>query len=589
VTRGRVMVIGLDGATFTLLKPWMEEGYLPFLNSLMNHGVHGPLQSSIPPVTSPAWQCFMTGKNPGKHGVVWFFEERPDTGVQVLVNATSCEGKTLWELLSEDGKRVAVLNVPFSFPPPNFNGVMIGGFDTPPSRRDQFVYPPKLLEEIEARFGPYQVDLNRAPLLLIGQGYEVAIEAFLKNCQELTDYQFKVAQYVYERDEFDFFMFYQRLPDLIQHSLWYLLDAQHPRHDAELARRMREPILGYYTQLDAQIKRLVERAGDEATVIVISDHGFGPMTKIFDPSSWLLKEGYIKIKRHPFSQLKYLLWKLGWGPKSLQPAVVSLCLRLMRRQFFRQRVQRALSRKLATRGWTRSRPFDPADIRARAQRTVNRLFLSGQDIDWSRTKAQAQAGAGLFRLNLVGREPYGAVTVDDYNTVRDEIIAKLRQLIDPSTGRQVSGQVFSQEQVYHGKYADRMPDIVFVSEGDCIVLSRVIFATPKIVFADDPGPTGFHRSDGVLIARGPALKQGYNLEGASIMDLAPTILYLMDSRVPDDVDGRVLTALFDEGFLQTHPILYQQASPGVQRQLMELDQADQAAILDRLKGLGYVD
>ena len=169
--RSKVVVIGLDGATFTLLKPWMEQGHLPYLKSLIAEGVSGPLRSCIPPVTVPAWQCFMTGKNPGKLGIAGFLQQTPNSYDEVPISAATCTARTLWELLSADGKRAAVLNVPYTVAPQGFNGILIGGFDTPPSKMREAVYPPALLPEIEAKFGPYRVYLKMpqwmAPLTAI--------------------------------------------------------------------------------------------------------------------------------------------------------------------------------------------------------------------------------------------------------------------------------------------------------------------------------------------------------------------------------------------------------------------------------------
>ncbi len=203
----KVVVIGLDGATFTLLKPWIEAGVLPYLKSLMDEGVHGPLESTIPPLTSPAWQCFMTGKNPGKLGITGFFDHRPHAYEASLLGPLGHEGMTLWEILSRAGKRLAVLNVPFTAPSPAFNGVMIGGFTTPPSKKREFFHPQGLLQEIEERFGEYQMDLTAPPFLSVNRS-ESLIEEFLDDCEALTNQQFQAAMYILDREAFDVVMLY---------------------------------------------------------------------------------------------------------------------------------------------------------------------------------------------------------------------------------------------------------------------------------------------------------------------------------------------------------------------------------------------
>jgi predicted AlkP superfamily phosphohydrolase/phosphomutase len=575
--RSKVIVIGLDGATFTLLRPWMEEGRLPYLKSVADDGVSGPLQSCIPPVTVPAWQCVMTGKNPGKLGIAGFVQQKPHSYEEVAIGATSCTARTLWQLLSEAGKRVAVLNVPYTAAPPRLNGVLIGGFDTPPSKIGEAVYPPGLLPELEAKFGEYRVYLKMpqwiAPLLSINR-FEFAIEAFLQDCRELTDYQFRVAHEVLARDQFDFVMFYQLVPDRIQHLLWYIIDTAHPWHDATAHARFKQIIEDYYQTLDTQLAALVQRVGDDATVMIVSDHGFGPVTRGIDLNSWLVREGYLHIKPRALSQLKLRLWKLGWGPYRL---IGPLLKHPLRWRFVQQRILQRFSTQQQFHGWDR------------LLHTFNRLFLSTDDIDWPRTKAYCLTEFGMLRLNVQGREPQGAVPRQDCEALRDEIVAKLQELRDPVSGQRVAGHIFTKEQVYQGKYLELMPDIAYLPfTGGYLAVNPTTFLTSRI-FIDNIGVSGFHRLDGVFLAKGPGLRQGAGLEGATLVDLAPTILHLMGGRIPDDMDGRVLTELFEERFMKEHPVVYTEAAAEDDRAVEDLSPEDQAAVLERLKGLGYID
>lgn len=572
----KVVIIGLDGATFALLKPWMEAGKLPYLQSLMAQGVRGPLSSSIPPVTAPAWQCFMTGKNPGKHGVAWFLRRKPNSYEETLVDSTSCDGKTFWELLSEEGKRVAILNLPFTDPPRKIHGVMISGFTTPPSRREDFTYPRELLKEIEETFGPYQTHLKTLVFALVHR-VEAAIEGFLSDCRELTDYQFQVAQYLLERDAFDFLLFYQFTPDRIQHLLWYILDPTHPWYDQGVAGRYSDKIVDYYSHLDRHIAGLAEKVGEDSTILVISDHGFGPVHRWVDVNAWLLQEGYIRIRRHPLSQFRLLLWKLGWDPELFNTFVK----KLLQWKMVQRWIVRAASSGIKAKWAGRSR-------RKRRKGGVPFLFLSLKDIEWSRTKAYCLSGVGMLRINLQGRDPQGAVPREEYNALRDELVAKLKGFVDPTTGQKVNAQVFVKEELYHGRYLEEMPDIIYLPLEDRYLAGNpMAFYSSRIVA--DSGISGMHRMDGILIAKGRPIKQGATIEGATLMDIAPTVLYLMGSRIPQDMDGRVLTELFEEEFLKEHPIVYAEAAPEVEGQPVELSAEDQEAVLERLKGLGYID
>ncbi|MBI3824886.1 MAG: alkaline phosphatase family protein [Candidatus Rokubacteria bacterium] len=573
----KVIVIGLDGATFTLLKPWMDAGHLPSLKALMEQGASGPLRSSIPPVTVPAWQCFMTGKNPAKIGVAGFFVQKPGTYDEVPVSAAHCKGRSLWELLNEGGQRVAVLNVPYTVAPKDCDGVFIGGFDTPPARIAEAVHPPGLLAEIEREFGPYRVYLTSpqwlAPLLTINR-FEFAIETFIADCQGLTDYQFRVANWLLGRDDFDFVMLYQLAPDRIQHWLWYILDDTHPWHDPAVAARYRDRIIAYYDRLDAEIGRLIRNAGGDPVVMIVSDHGFGSVAKGIDLNSFLLREGYLAIRDRPSARFKHLLWRLGWGPQTL---IRPLLRRPLRWKFVQRRILKAFTSQQRFHAWDE------------IMRILNRAcFLATSDIDWTRSRAYCLSEFGMIRLNVRGREPHGVVDPAEYPALRDRLVERLRALVDPARGP-VDADVFTKEATYHGEYLDAMPDIAFIPfKTPYLAVNSVTFVT-RGVFIDDIGVTGFHQMDGILIAKGPSIRKGATVETATLMDIAPTILHVLGLPVPDDMDGRVVTEMLEAHALDERPVTYAAAAAGPVRDELELSEADQAAVLERLRGLGYID
>ena len=132
----RVFILGWDGATFDLIEPWVAEGKLPNIARIMSSGVHGRLRSTLPPMTFPAWSSFMTGKNPGKHGILEFFLRRPGTFEEMAVNQRLRDSRAIWDLLGDAGIRSLVTNVPCTYPPEEIDGVMISDFLTPAGRRD---------------------------------------------------------------------------------------------------------------------------------------------------------------------------------------------------------------------------------------------------------------------------------------------------------------------------------------------------------------------------------------------------------------------------------------------------------------------
>src|ERR1051325_3108768 len=146
--RNKLFVIGLDGASFNVLDPLIARGYLPNLAKLIEGGARASLETTFPPITAVAWSSFMTGKNPGKHGIFEFVMREQGSSRQLAVNASLRQGRAIWDILSAAGQRVIVHNFPCTYPPRPLNGLLIADFMTPRGRRD-FTYPPALLDELE--------------------------------------------------------------------------------------------------------------------------------------------------------------------------------------------------------------------------------------------------------------------------------------------------------------------------------------------------------------------------------------------------------------------------------------------------------
>ena len=146
----KVIVIGIDAASWNLIDPWIQEGELPFLQKIMQNGVSGNLKSSIPFITSPAWKCFSTGKNPGKLGVYyWFTFDRAKKEIR-LCSSVSFKSKELWDYLSESGIRCGVINMPLTYPPKELNGIMISGIHAHDD--SEYTYPKQLKKQLQTEY-----------------------------------------------------------------------------------------------------------------------------------------------------------------------------------------------------------------------------------------------------------------------------------------------------------------------------------------------------------------------------------------------------------------------------------------------------
>jgi len=400
-TGNKALVVGLDGACFDLLAPWIDEGHLPVLDSMMKSGAHGVLESALPPITPVCWTTFMTGKNPGKHGVFEFLM-RTRAGDEVPVDSSRRHGSAIWDVLARAGRRSIVLNVPVTYPPAKLEGLMVSGFLTPRGKRD-FTYPAGLLQEIEDRFGPYRLYLNEA----YAPGN---VDAILRELEESLDYKCRVARYLMEKHPWDLCVIHILGTDRIQHELMHIIDPAHPnRRAGEAAYRRR--ILDYFKRVDGEVGALMETAGPETTTFVMSDHGSGPIYKFMHFNVWLLGQGYVALKPRALTRLKRALFEIGVTPETAYKAA-------SRFKMGGGRVAVDLERRSCM-------------IRA-----LNRFFLSADDIDWSRTTAYSKGNYGQIFVNLKGREPRGVVEPGaQFEAVRSEIIRKLKgkKLSGPST------------------------------------------------------------------------------------------------------------------------------------------------------------
>ncbi|MGH7788430.1 MAG: alkaline phosphatase family protein, partial [Candidatus Binatia bacterium] len=286
-----LLILGLDGATLDLVEPWVADGTLPNLGRVLAEGAWGPLASTVPAATFPSWTSFMTGVNPGRHGIFDF--TRRDGGAYAVrfVNSTFRKAPTIWRLLSDAGRRVSVLGLPGTYPPEAINGYMISGFDTPVTTRADasFVHPPEFADEVAEAGGFPFADFQEFSL---GPGWHAqALQSLCDGIERKT----ALAERVLARAPWDCFMLLFGESDTAAHHFWGLHDPASPRHDAAGAAVLGNPLRTVYAALDEAIGRLRRRVPD-ATVLVVSDHGFGGSgTTGLHLNRWLAQEGLLSF------------------------------------------------------------------------------------------------------------------------------------------------------------------------------------------------------------------------------------------------------------------------------------------------------
>jgi len=554
MSTNKLLVIGLDGASFNVLDDLIAKGWLPNLEKLIAGGVRADLETTFPPITAVAWSTFMTGKNPGKHGIFEFIT-RDGSRRELAVNASFREGLAIWDLLGKAGMRVIVHNFPCTYPPHPVNGILIADFMTPQGRRD-FSYPQELLEQLESRFGPYRLHLRQT---YAGGG----VQAVLDELNDELEYKARVTEHLMREREWDAFFQYFWGTDRIQHELWHVIDESHPRHDPREAATYRDRVYEYFSRVDGIVGRLVEIAGPEVQTWVLSDHGFGPAHKYCSFNIWLLQQGFLRLKQNALTRLKKMMFSAGLTPELAYKVVRALPFESLR-------------------------PARGVSNNPNASKLLSRFFLSFNDVDWSRTRAFAKGNYGQIYVNLQGREPNGSVPEHEYESVCGEIINRLRAMRDPVSGEPWADRIFRREEVYSGPRVADAPDIAFLPRDmRYLPLGNADFTSNKFI-VDAFGISGCHRMHGVLIARGEHLNSSLRVSKARIADVAPTILHSMGLDIPDDMDGRVLSEFLTPEFAAAHPIRFARSDGATTRGAVEFSVEENEEILERLKSLGYM-
>lgn len=290
------MLIGLDCAAPHLVFERYRDR-MPNVTALCARGTFGPMHSTLPPITVPAWLSMVTGYDPGELGIYGFRNRRRDSYALDLVTADHAEQPRVWERLGQRGHRVSVLFVPPTYPVQPVRGELVSCFLTP-SLDVPWCYPEALGNELTERFGPYKMDVEgfrqREP------------EAILEDLHAMTRQHFAIARHLWQTRSPAFMMMVEMGTDRLHHAFYRHMDAEHPRHDPT------SPFVDagadYYALIDREIGQLIALADDDTTIMLVSDHGARVMHGGICINQWLIDRGYLVLKTPitevtPFSQL----------------------------------------------------------------------------------------------------------------------------------------------------------------------------------------------------------------------------------------------------------------------------------------------
>lgn len=490
----KLVIIGLDGATWDVLTPLANKGLTPFLSSISSNGIITDLNSTFPPVTAPAWLAVATGLNPGETGAFDFLSRQDFSYSLHSVNSSYFKKRTFWDEFSRNGLKVGVFYYPMLYPAYEIDGYMISGLGSLVDK--QSFYPQYLTRDFKSKFGKL-IDLE---IDYHNEKYKDT-ELFWNDVFYTLRNLFDILEYLYKKDV-DVFVFIISLTDIVQHRLWK--DIERIINDEEL--KEHDYMAKFWNELDSGLRSIFEGSLQSNNFIFISDHGFGKQDITFNLTKWLFEMGYArkgKKKRVDFAL--YIRDKY----RNLLP---------------NKKIKGVLNNRL--------KRFSPL-ISARDQ-----LLGMETKIDTEKSIAYPLGNTipfGAIYLNVIGRERNGIIPQKEYENTRKKIKSELNQFFYEND---LVVKIYFPEEIYHGPYVCFAPDILFqIENGRGVVVSSGDFEILEMrPFSDRH--YGSHRQNGIFLAYGPSFNVNNNHEQPlDIYDIYPLASVLVGCDISKGIDG----------------------------------------------------
>ena len=551
----KTIAIGIDGVSKNRIMNYIRAGKMPVMGKLLSGSSYGTLNSTILPITPVAWSASYTGKNPGKMGTYGFTRRKKGSYDWVWFYPSLRTSRDLWEILSDFGLRSIVVGMPFTEPVRPFSGVMVAGSFT--SNPENSVYPANLRQKILDDLGYRKAVIKKGTL----DEYHSSMEK-----------RFYVASYLME----------EYGGDLIAVGFEQMEEAHHNMMVTNPALLER-----IYRTFDELLGDFLARFRNEVNLFIYSDHGHIIFPKVFHLNSWLISQGYFRLRNK--KELKEIQRKrrrfeynsLREKNRSLIKALFYFGIYFLADFFLKYfpRIRRIF-------------PFLRLPFGAKpAYFGLTEEDYTTQIYDYKRTLAypylNASGNYGAIYINKRDREPLGTVEGKGaYEDLRDRLMAELVSIRDEKTGEKVVTKVWRKEDLFKGPYVEDIYDVVFETNKNYYVSTSDKDVKPNMVVRDLY--LSQHEKEGFFLASGPGIKKR-NSTSSEIINIMPTILYAMGLPIPSDVDGRVIEEIFEGSHLKAQPLqIYSANNAVVVGKGKDLDREEEEALKEKLKGLGYL-
>jgi predicted AlkP superfamily phosphohydrolase/phosphomutase len=520
----RVLFLGLDAADTELIEQWCGAGLLPNIAQMRSRGMWARLRTTAEIVHVSAWPSIFTGTPPDAHGLYHAYVMQP--GQQCLMRPRPDRSPVpfLWQLLSDQGKRCVIMDAFMTCPLQNFNGTQIVEWGTWSWFWEPTILPASLKEEMQKKFGPYPAEDHSKVGMTPPPDYSGFHRRLLAGVAKKT----QVVRWLMAKEEWDFFLVVFGESHPAGHYFWHFHDPSYIAHPKEGAGGLQSALRDVYVALDTAVGDILQGIDDNTTVFLVSGDGMGPNYSGSHLLSGLLtRMGLLNnVPGVDSGSSAGSLQDSRPAPKAKTDVLSTI------RNMIPKRVRFAITRMLLPRHVTEKLS----------------LHWKTAGITWEHTRAFLieNANEGYIRINLKGREPQGIVEPGaEYKELCEELYQTVKNMSNPANGQRAAHTVYKTDDIYQGPCRSHMPDIIINWHDAAQITTALLTEKYGLVRSNEPGYammpyyTGNHRPNAFTIAIGPEMPPQVVCAGASILDLAPTILTSLGLEPPDYMHGKV--------------------------------------------------